>query len=160
MNPATRWLLLALACVIAPAQAAPARCDDRVTPAALLANPDHYDGKAVWVVATATIEFENMTACPPDTDANAGSCLWLDIDDGPYASDQDFARYEAKRQAWLRYNRKTVAIHATFDKTITGHLGGSPAGLRGVTEVSGRKDGWNFVTHSAEPRSACAGEPR
>lgn len=133
-------------------------CGERVSLAKLIANPDAYHGKALWVVASTTIDFENMTACPSENETQVKSCLWLDIDDGPYNTDQDYARYQSKLQTWKQFNLQTVAIRATFDKTLKGHFSMWPAGLRNVTEVSGHQGGWNFTTNAAVPRTACVGE--
>jgi len=153
-------LFAALLCAIAPVvTAAPDHeCGERVSLAGLIANPDTYHGKALWVVAYVTIDFENMTACSSENETQAKSCLWLDIDDGPHKTDQDYARYESKLRTWKQFNLQTVAIRATFDKTLKGHFSMWPAGLRDVTEVSGHQGGWNFTTNAAVPRTACVGE--
>lgn len=153
-----RILLAALLCATVPVLAATPECSERVSLAKLIANPDAYHGKALWVVAHVTIDFENMSACPSENEAQAKSCLWLDIDDGPHKIGQDYARYESKLQTWNRFNLQTVAIRATFDKTLKGHFSMWPAGLRNVTEVSGHQGGWNFTTNAAVPRTACGGE--
>jgi hypothetical protein len=159
LNRSMVLLFAALSCASATAFAArDAACGERVPLAALIANPDAYHGKALWVVAHATIDFENMTACPSANDTEIRNCLWLDIDDGPYKTDQDYARYLAKRHRWDRFNRETVAIRATFDRTLKGHMSLWPGGLRRVAEVSGSQVGWNFISSSAVPRTACAGE--
>jgi len=149
-------LLCTTASVLA---AAPSHeCDERVSLAELIANPDAYHGKASWVVAHATIDFENMTACPSENETQARSCLWLNIDDGPYNTDLDYARYQSKRRRWEQFNLQTIAIHATFDKTLKGHFSMSPAGFRNVTEVSGHQGGWSFTSNAAVPRTACVDE--
>jgi tetratricopeptide (TPR) repeat protein len=146
-------------CASAPASAArdPA-CSESVSLAALIADPDVYHGRTLWVVAHVTIEFENMTACPSGNGTDAKHCLWVDIDDGPYRSDTDYARYQSKLLAWEPFNLQDVAIHATFDKTLKGHLGMFPGGLRSITEVSAHQGGWRFTSSVAVPRTACAGE--
>ncbi|MCL4315670.1 MAG: hypothetical protein M1527_02195 [Gammaproteobacteria bacterium] len=152
-------LFAALLCATASVVAAPGpECSERVPLARLIANPDEYHGKALWVVVYATIDFENMTACPSENETQMRSCLWLDIDDGPYKTDQDYARYQSKLQIWNRFNRQAVAIRATFDKTLKGHFSMWPGGLRSVTEVSDQQDGWNFTSNAAAPRTACVGE--
>jgi hypothetical protein len=135
-------------------------CGERVSLAALIAEPDAYHRKALWVMAYVTIEFENMSACPSGNETRTGSCLWLDIDDGPYKTDQDYARYQSKRHTWEQFNRQTVAIRATFDRSRTGHFGMWPAGLGNITEVSGRQGGWSFALSAAVPRTACVGTPQ
>ena len=153
-------LFAALLCATAPVVAAAPdpECGERVSLAGLIANPDAYHGKALWVVAYVTIDFENMTACPSENETQTKSCLWLDIDDGPYKTDQDYARYQSKLQTWKQFSLQTVAIRATFDKTLKGHFSMWPAGLRNVTEVSGHQDGWSFTTNTAVPRTTCVGE--
>lgn len=152
-------LFAVLLCAPIPVLAAPdPECGERVSLAKLIANPDAYHGKALWVVVHATIDFENMTACPSEDKTQPNSCLWLDIHDGPYNTDQDYARYESKLQTWKQFNLQTVAVRATFDKTLKGHFSMWPGGLRNVTEVSGSQGGWNFTTNAAVPRTTCVGE--
>lgn len=155
-----RILPTALLCAACSAlAAAPDReCGERVSLAGLISNPDAFHGKALWVVAYVTIDFENMTACASKNETQGKSCLWLGIDDGPYKGDQDYARYQSKRQIWNRFNFQTVAIRATFDKNLKGHLNMWPAGLRNVTEVSGHREGWSFASNAIVPRTACIGE--
>lgn len=150
-------LLAGLLCTTTPALAAAPECGEPVPLAGLIANPDAYHGKALWVVAHATIEFENMTACPSEKETQTKSCLWLDIDDGPYKTDQDFARYQSKLKVWERFTLQTVAIHATFDKTLTGHFNLWPGGLKNVTLISGHEGGWDFAANVAVLRDICVG---
>lgn len=152
-------LIVASCCLIPRVWAAPnPECGDRVSLAELVANPDKYHGKTISVVAHITIDFENMTACPSENNTQMESCLWINIDDGTYKTEQDYPRYEAMLQNWKRFNRQTVSIHATFDKGEKGHFSMWPSGLRNVTEVSGRKDGWSFATDSAAQYNCLTGE--
>lgn len=157
-NHTIKTLFVALSCATAPSLAGPDQeCGERASLAALIANPDAFHGKALWVIAHATIDFENMTACPSENETQAGSCLWLNVDDGPFQTDQDYVRYQSKLQIWRQFNLQTVAIRATFDKTETGHFGMWPGGLDNVMEVSGHGGGWNFTSNAAVPRTACVG---
>lgn len=150
------FLFLALLSVTYPVLAAPVeKCGESVPVERLIASPGAYHGKALWVVADVTVEFENMTACTPGKVKDRKNCLWLTIDDGPHKTERDHARYQAKLQTWQGYNLQTVAIRATFDKTSKGHFSMYPGGLRSVTEMMGYEGGWNFSTHSAVPRNAC-----
>jgi tetratricopeptide (TPR) repeat protein len=153
------FLLIASLCATTSVLAAPlaSECGEPVPLARLIANPDAYHGKALWVVAEVTIEFENMTACPSKqvTQDRYKNCLWLTIDDGPHNTDQDYARYQSKLKTWERFNLQTVAIRATFDKSLKGHFSMWPGGLRNVSEMLGHEGGWNFTTNKAMPRSAC-----
>jgi hypothetical protein len=76
-----------------------------------------------------------MTACPSADDTEIQHCLWLNIDDGPHNTDQDYERYQSTLQEWERFHRETVAIHATFDKSLNGHFSMWPGGLRNVSDV-------------------------
>lgn len=159
VKPIGRILFAALLCATVPVWAAlDLKCSERVSPARLIASPDAYHGKTVWVVAHVTIEFENMTACPSENETQMKGCLWLNIDDGPYKIEQDYARYKLKLKIWERFNRQTVAIRATFDQTLKGHFSMWPGGIRNVTEMSGRQGGWNFTANAAVPRTACVGD--
>ena len=151
-----RILAAAVWCAMAWAlTAAEEECGKVVTLAELIAHPDGYQGKALWVVAYVTTEFENMTACSSENDTAVEGCLWLTIDDGPFVTETDYSRYQSKLHIWEQYNRQTVAVHAMFDKSEKGHFSMWPGGLRNVLEVSGRQGGWNFISNTAIPRAAC-----
>lgn len=154
-----RILFLASWCLTIPALAAPAtECGERVPLAKLIASPDKYHGKALWVVAHITIDFENMTACPFENETQMKNCLWLDIVDGPYKTEQEYTRYETRLQKWKQFDRQTVAIHATFDNGKKGHFSMWPGTLKQVTEVSGRKEDWSFATSAAVSRNCLTGK--
>lgn len=148
-----RGLFATLACVTAPTWAATPghECGKPLSLAKLIANPSAYHGKAVCVVAHVTIDFENMTACPSESETAIKRCLWLTIDDGSHKTDQDYARYQSKLKAWQQFNRQTVAIRATFNKTEKGHFSMWPGGLGKITAVSGKQGGWSFITNAAVP---------
>lgn len=139
-----------------PVLAAPApECGGHMPLARLIADPDAYHGKALWLVAYVTIDFENMTACPSGKETQGKNCLWLDIDDGPYKTGQDYARYESRLKIWKQFDLQTVAMQTTFDKNSKGHLSMWPGGLKNVTQVLAHDGGWNFATNAAVPRSTC-----
>ncbi|MFN0315731.1 MAG: hypothetical protein ACKVQA_11925 [Burkholderiales bacterium] len=131
-------------------------CDQRIALATLIANPDAYHGKALWINAYTTIDFENMTVCPSENERQMKSCLWLVIDDGPYKTEKDYQRYESKLKIWKQWDRQTIAIRGTFDKGGRGHLSMWPGEMRTVTEAWGHDGGWNFSANRAVSRSACA----
>ena len=134
-------------------------CPEPVPLDKLIANPDTYHGKALWVVAHVTIDFENMTACPSgkETQSKYKNCLWLNIDDGPHKTDQDYARHQSKLQIWQQFNLQTVAIRATFDKTLKGHFNLWPGGLTNITQISAYEGGWDFAANVAVLRDICVG---
>lgn len=154
-------LLIASLCITTSVLAAvpPLECGERVPLAKMIAEPDAYHGKKLWVVATITIDFENMTACPSEkqTQSTYESCLWLNVDDGPHTTDRDYARYESKLKIWKQYNLQTVALRATFDKALKGHFGMWPGGLRDITQISAHEGGWDFAANVAILRDLCVG---
>lgn len=155
------WVLAAsVCCATAPALATvpDQECGERVSLADLIARPDAYEGKAVWVVANVAIGLENMSACPSESERQSKSCLWISIDDAPHKTAQDYANYQSRLETWNRFNLQTVAMHATFDSTEKGHFGMWPGSLRNVTEVSGHQSDWSFTANAARPRNSCAGE--
>lgn len=152
-------LLIASWCLTTPALAAPGpECHAHTPLAMLTSHPDNYHGKVLVLIAYVTIEFENMTACPAENETQMKNCLWINIDDGSYKTEQDYPRYEAMLQNWKRFDRQTVAIRATFDKSEKGHFSMWPGSLINVTEVSGNKDSWNFATNTAVPRNCLTGK--
>lgn len=151
--PLIGGLLLATA---PAALAAPtAGCPGRTTLAALIADPQAFHGKPVSITAYVTIEFENMKACPSANETEISRCLWLMIDDGPFRSDADYARYQLKLQTWQPLSRETVTLDATFDQNEKGHFSMWPGGLVKVTGVAGRGGVWNFGAQPSAPIAAC-----
>lgn len=130
-------------------------CPERTTLAALIANPRAFHGKPVAITAYVTIEFENMKACPSENETEISRCLWLKIDDGPYRSDADYARYELKLQTWQPLSREIVTLDATFDQNERGHFSMWPGGLVKVTGLAGRGGVWAFGANPAVPVAAC-----
>lgn len=152
-------LLIASLCATTSVLAAvpPLECGEHVPLTKMIAEPDAYHGKKLWVVANVTIDFENMTACPSEkqTQSKYKSCLWLNIDDGPHTTDRDYARYQSKLQIWQQFNFQTVAIRATFDKALKGHFSMWPGGLTNITQISGHEGGWDFAANVAILRDIC-----
>jgi hypothetical protein len=151
------WVLLG---ILAAASAAWAdsekECAKPVPMAQLIADRDKYQGQELWVMAYVTIEFENMTACPSKGETDRHHCLWLQINDGPYKTDNDYARYESKKRIWKQFDRQTILIRATFDKDENGHFNMWPGTLRAVTQIQGAKAGWGFNLNVPMHISKCA----
>lgn len=159
MKQITNILLIKSLCLTTSVLAAvpPPECGEHMPLAKMIAEPDAYHGKTLWVVADVTIEFENMTACPSEkqTRNKHKSCLWLNIDDGPHKTDRDYARYQSKLKIWQQFNFQTLAIHATFDKTLKGHFSMWPGGLTNIRQISAHEGGWDFATNAAILHGPC-----
>lgn len=101
----------------------------------LIATPDKYHDKKVFFSAYVTVEFENMSLCMMENSLSSKDCLWLDIDSGPFDSEEDLKRYNGIEAVWLLANRQVASIHGTFNKNDTGHLGGWSGAIKNVTHV-------------------------
>lgn len=90
----------------------------------LIAHPAKYAGKVVSVSALVTVEFENMTLCSVDAKVGSvDSCVWLEIDSGPYESAEDERRYKKALDLWTPFNRKKVVVRGKFVSGQSGHFG-------------------------------------
>lgn len=110
----------------------------------LIATPERYDGKLVFVTGYASIGLENMSLCPFKHTASTKDCIWLNIDSGPYATDEDMRRYNAKEKVWEKFNGKIVSIRGTFDKKDTRHLGMWSGAIKDIVEVSSKNAHFSF----------------
>lgn len=104
----------------------------------LIANPDQYHGKRVFLSAFATIEFENMSLCMTREPASPKDCLWLEITPAPHDSAADLKHFKAATKKWQRFNRKLISIRGTFDKNDTGHLGGWSGAIKDIGDIHPR----------------------
>lgn len=94
----------------------------------LIARPEEYNGARVRILAYMSIGFEECAVYLHKEDSDVGNTsngLWLDLHSRPEAEQVELAR---KRVGW-------VIIEGTFDRTLKGHLGAFPSGIRDVTRV-------------------------
>ena len=102
----------------------------------LIAHPAKYTGKLVAVSALVTVEFENMTICSINAKVRSiESCVWLEIDSGPYESSADELRYKKELASWAPFNRKQVIIRGVFVSGQSGHFGMWSGAIGHVTGV-------------------------
>jgi hypothetical protein len=109
--------------------------DGALTVKQLLLNADKYNGKSVFVSAVAFIELENMALCSTRTKGRGNSCVWLEIDAGPYESPSDRHRYEQALAYWAKFHGKQVKVRGTFTSGESGHFGMWPGAIEQVSEV-------------------------
>ena len=105
----------------------------------LIAAPEAFHGKKVFVSGYAFIEFENNNLCLVPDPASSKDCVWINYDDGPYQSEADHERFLAAERKWVGYNRKVITIRGVFDANGSGHLGGSSGEIGHITEVFSHK---------------------
>lgn len=112
-----------------------AELGERVSIYRLIANPEPYQGKEVFVTGYVRIGLEDRSICPSKATLSTQDCLWLVIDDGPFESVQDEQRLRSAQKKWQHFNRKVVSLRATFDTSETGHLGGWSGGLKHISAI-------------------------
>lgn len=101
----------------------------------LIATPERYDGKLVFLTGYVTIGLEHMTVCPSKSPLSGKDCLWLEIDDGPFIDRSDVMREKSKEKIWMQFDGKVVSIRGVFDKDETGHFGQFSGAIRDVVDV-------------------------
>jgi hypothetical protein len=107
----------------------------RVSLIRLIADPEAFHGKKVFVSGFAFIEFENNNLCISREPASSKDCVWINYDDGPYQTDADHDRFLAAERKWVKYHRKVITVRGIFDAHGSGHLGGSSGEIGHITEV-------------------------
>ncbi len=101
----------------------------------LIATPERYDGKLVFLSAYATVRFEGNSLCMTQQPASASDCLWLEFDDGPYETEQDYQRYKLAEAKWKKYNGKRISVRGIFNRGNTGHFGLWPGAIEKIVDV-------------------------
>lgn len=115
----------------------------------LIATPEKYDGKIIFVQAYVKIAQENMSICQTSRMTSSKDCLWLEIDNGPYDSKEDMQRVKSKEMLWKACDGKRVSIHGLFDANNQGNEGLWSGAIKDVSSVYGMGCSINFTT----PRS-------
>ena len=134
--------VLALSGTASAADQTPLSTDDpgiRVSLIKLIATPEAFHGKKVFVSGYAFIEFENNNLCLVPEPASSQDCVWINYDDGPYETEADHERYLAAERKWAQYNRKRITVRGVFDASGSGHLGGSSGEIGHISDVFSRK---------------------
>ena len=128
-------ILLALSFTAISASAACEESSQHVSLYRLIANPDEFHGKKVYVTGFVRIGLENMSICPSRHALSYKDCLWLRIDEGEYETQADMVRFDRANRKWRQFNRQVVSVRATFDKNETGHFGLWSGGLTHIVQV-------------------------
>jgi hypothetical protein len=98
----------------------------------LIATPERYNGRAIFVQGFVRIGVENQSICLTRDPASTRDCIWLNIDAGPYDTDADINRVTSTLKRWKVLNGKMVTVQGVFDSEDTGHLGASSGGLENL----------------------------
>lgn len=101
----------------------------------LIANPDRYHGKVVFLSVYPKVEFEGDCLCMVPNAASSKDCLWLQYDDGPWETDKDMERYKRAQARWKPLSGKRVSVRGTFNKNNTGHFGLFSGALEKIADV-------------------------
>ncbi len=105
----------------------------------LVATPERYEGKLVYVVGYISIGLENMSLCPSKKPLSRKDCIWLTIDSGPFETDEDIKRFTEKEKRLKPFNGQVVSVRGVFDSHDTGHFGMWSGAIRNIIEVSAMK---------------------
>ncbi len=106
----------------------------------LVATPERYHGKLVFVTGYIFVGTENLSICPYPVLVSSKDCVWIDIDSGSSASAADQEGVSKKLAALEKFNGKTASIIARFNKKHHGHFGGWSGALTKIVDVFDYKD--------------------
>ena len=114
-----------------------------VSIAAIISNPDDYDGRRVRIIGAAQLEFEGNIICLTKEhlkQAAYKNCLWLNIDE-----------QQAKEIGFVNPNGKYVLIEGYFDKDDLGHMGVAAGAIGSIDRFNLWEDRWSRL-HAEEPK--------
>lgn len=130
-------LLLALPAAQGARPRPPAAAPLVVSLDALLLAPETYHGKRVQISAWLSLSEENHALCPDEGTVATRSCLWVNVDNGPWSTDKDMERYKRRLEQWQTCANRRVTVTGRVDATDQGLLGLWGATLRDITDVLG-----------------------
>ena len=110
----------------------------------LIANPERYDKKLVYLTGYLVIEFETNSFCQLKASLSSKDCLWLSVDSGPFENEKDIARFKEKLKIWKQFSGKVVSIRGYFDKEDKGHFDAYSGAIRDVVDVYGPRTNLSF----------------
>lgn len=128
-------MLLAVASMASADEPAYKENGERVSIINLIATPERYDGKLVFLSAYATVKFEGDSLCMTQQPASTSDCLWLQFDDGPYETEQDQQRYLRAKAAWQKHHGKHISVRGIFSRKNTGHFGLYSGAIEKIVDV-------------------------
>lgn len=147
----TTTALCVAASTIASAQ--PRDLGEKVSLINLIATPERYHGKVVFVSVYVTIGLEDMSLCPSNQVLTSKDCLWLTIDSGPFETEQDLKRYMERETLWKQFHGQVLSLRGTFNKENTGHFGGWSGSIEKVTEAYGERLEVDFTSNPPRQRT-------
>lgn len=109
---------------------------ERVSIIRLIATPEKYHNKKVYIIGWAYIGIENLSVCLSKESLTSKNCLWLDINHnvnskfGKLSYDEKFLLLES-------FNNKKIVVRGVFDANDTGHLGGWSGGIKEIYTIRG-----------------------
>lgn len=108
----------------------------------LIATPERYDGHLVLVTGYVTVGRENMSICLTKVRNSSKDCLWLNVDSGPYETDDERKRIDKKYKVLYKFNGKVTTIEAIFDQNDMGHFGMWSGALKDFVRIYDHKDSY------------------
>lgn len=116
----------------------------------LIATPERYDGHLVLVTGHVTVGLENMSICFMKVNYSSKDCIWLNIDSGPYETEDDRKRIEKKMKLLNKFNGKVATIEARFDQNNKGHFGMWSGALKDLVRIYGKNNYHTFEDKAAQ----------
>jgi len=101
----------------------------------LIANPEKFHGKYVFVTGYVRIGLENYSLCLVEQVLSTQECLWIQTDGTTPASEQEAKQQAEKAAVWKKYHGHVVAVRGTFDMHDTGHLGGWAGAIGKIAQL-------------------------
>ncbi|MFZ6711981.1 hypothetical protein ACO0LN_23025 [Undibacterium sp. TC9W] len=118
----------------------------------LIATPERYDGKLVLVTGYVTVGRENMSICLTKVRNSSKDCLWLNVDSGPYETEEDRKRIDKKYKVLYKFNGKVATIEAIFDQNDMGHFGMWSGALKDFVRIYDFKNKYYMFDDKAVPK--------
>jgi hypothetical protein len=124
------FLMLSVPCCFAEGADLAAR-DDKVgqfgSLADLIATPERYDGRLVFVTGYVSVEFENHSLCP-NKDLLSEDCIWISLYHAPVDGSgesraKESERFYARLERFKPFHGQKISIRGIFNSRNTGHFG-------------------------------------
>jgi len=93
----------------------------------LIATPEKYHGKSIFVTAYLKYEIENMSLCLMKETISTKECIWINVGDE--------TQHQKLVGKFKIFSSTIVSIHGTFDSSDLGHFGAFSGAISDVTDI-------------------------
>ena len=116
----------------------------------LIATPERYDGHLVSVTGHVTVRLEDMSICFAKVTYSGKDCIWINIDSGPFETQDDIKRLDKRMKILNQFNGKTAVIVARFDQKNKGHLRQWSGALTDIVRIYGKNKDYTFKDQASK----------